>query len=191
MFSRLREDVRAARAKDPAAKSSLEVVLCYPGLHALWAHRFEHFLWRHELRLLARFLAHLTRAATGVEIHPGAAIGRRVFIDHGSGVVIGETAEVGDDVLVYQGVTLGGVSFADVKRHPTVGDGAVLGAHAILLGPIRVGEGAKIGAGAVVREDVPREGVVVGPAAVLRLPCEGRVCPLAAQANEAAASRRS
>jgi len=179
VFRRVREDVRTALARDPAAKSSLEVVLCYPGVHALWAHRVSHFLWRRRLRLVARLLSHGVRSATGVEIHPGARIGRRVFIDHGSGVVIGETAEVGDDVLIYQGVTLGGVRFEDVKRHPTIEDGVVLGAHAVLLGPIRVGREAKIGAGAVVREDVPAGGVVVGPAAMLRLPCEGRVCPVA------------
>ena len=180
MLRRLREDVRTAMAKDPAAKGALEVVLCYPGLHALWIHRLSHLLWTRRLRLAARLLSHAARFWTGVEIHPGARIGRRVFIDHGSGVVIGETAEIGDDVLLFQGVTLGGVRFEDVKRHPTIGNGVVLGAHAILLGPIRVGDGAKVGAGAVVREDVPPQGVVLGPAAALRLPCEGRVCPAVA-----------
>jgi serine O-acetyltransferase len=162
----IREDVRAAREKDPAAKSVLEVLLCYPGLHALWAHRVEHFLWRRRLRLLARLLAHGTRALTGVEIHPGARIGRRVFIDHGSGVVIGETAEVGDDVLIYQGVTLGGVSRKDAKRHPTVDDGAILGAHVILLGPIHIGRGARIAPGVVLRESVPA-GATVRPRATV------------------------
>lgn len=166
MLRRIREDLRTAREKDPAAKSALEVLLCYPGLHALWAHRVEHFLWRRRLRLLACFLAHATRALTGVEIHPGARIGRRVFIDHGSGVVIGETSEVGDDVLIYQGVTLGGVSRRAVKRHPTVGDGVVLGAHAILLGPIRVGRGARIAPGVVLRESVPA-GATVRPRATV------------------------
>jgi len=166
VFRRIREDLRTAREKDPAAKNALEVLLCYPGLHALWAHRVEHFLWRHHLGFPARLLAHGTRALTGVEIHPGARIGRRVFIDHGSGVVIGETAEVGNDVLIYQGVTLGGVSRKAAKRHPTVEEGAILGAHAILLGPIRVGRGARIAPGVVLRESVPA-GATVRPRATV------------------------
>ncbi len=161
MFRRLREDVRAVMTKDPAAKSFLEALLCYPGIHALWMHRITHWLWERRLRLLARVLAHIVRRRTGVEIHPGARIGRRVVIDHGMGIVIGETTEVGDDVLIYQGVTLGGVSFQDKKRHPTIGDRVVIGAHAILLGPITVGEGAKIGAGAVLRQDIAPGSVIL------------------------------
>ena len=161
MFRRLREDVRAVMTKAPAAKSFLEALLCYPGIHALWMHRITHWLWERRLRLLARVLAHIVRRRTGVEIHPGARIGRRVVIDHGMGIVIGETTEVGDDVLIYQGVTLGGVSFEDKKRHPTINDGVVIGAHAILLGPITVGEGAKIGAGTVVRQDIAPGSVIL------------------------------
>ena len=161
MFRRLREDVRAVMTKDPAAKSFLEALLCYPGIHALWMHRITHWLWERRLRLLARVLAHIVRRRTGVEIHPGARIGRRVVIDHGMGIVIGETTEVGDDVLIYQGVTLGGVSFQDKKRHPTINDRVVIGAHAILLGPITVGEGAKIGAGAVLRQDIAPGSVIL------------------------------
>lgn len=161
MFRRLREDVRAVMTKDPAAKSFLEALLCYPGIHALWMHRITHWLWERRLRLLARVLAHIVRRRTGVEIHPGARIGRRVVIDHGMGIVIGETTEVGDDVLIYQGVTLGGVSFEDKKRHPTINDRVVIGAHAILLGPITVGEGAKIGAGAVLRQDIAPGSVIL------------------------------
>jgi len=161
MFLRLREDVQAVMTKDPAAKSFIEVLLCYPGMHALWMHRITHWLWERHLRLLARILAHIVRRNTGVEIHPGARIGRRVAIDHGMGIVIGETTEIGDDVLIYQGVTLGGVRFEDKKRHPTIGDRVVIGAHAILLGPITVGEGAKIGAGAVLRRDIAPGSIVL------------------------------
>lgn len=170
MFRRLREDVRATMAKDPAAKRFLEVLLCYPGMHALWLHRINHWFWSHRLRLLARFLAHIVRRRTGVEIHPGARIGRRVVIDHGMGIVIGETTEVGDDVLIYQGVTLGGLSFEDKKRHPTIGDSVVIGAHAILLGPIKVGDGAKIGAGTVVRRDIAPGSVILAAPFVYRHP---------------------
>lgn len=167
---RLREDIQTVFAKDPAARNVLEVLLCYPGLHALWLHRLAHFLWQHKLKLLGRLLSHLNRFLTGVEIHAGARIGRRVFIDHGAGVVIGETAQIGDDVLLYQGVVLGGTSLTRGKRHPTVEDGVVIGAGAILLGPIRVGRGARIGAGAVVIKSVPPETTVVGnPGRVIRL----------------------
>ena len=170
LVERLQEDIQTAFAKDPAARSPLEILLCYPGLHALWLHRLAHFLWRRRLKLLGRLLSHLNRFLTGVEIHPGARIGRRVFIDHGAGVVIGETAEVGDDVLLYQGVVLGGTSLSKGKRHPTVEDGVVIGAGAILLGPIRVGRGARIGAGAVVVKSVPPGATVVGnPGRVVRL----------------------
>lgn len=170
LFERLKEDIWTAFARDPAARSVLEVLLCYPGLHALWLHRLAHFLWEHKLKLLGRLLSHLNRFLTGVEIHPGARIGRRVFIDHGAGVVIGETAEIGDDVLLYQGVVLGGTSLSKGKRHPTVEEGAVLGAGAILLGPITIGKRARVGAGAVVISSVPPGATVVGnPGKVVRL----------------------
>ncbi len=155
MFERLREDIAAVKRRDPAARGSLEVLLCYPGMHALWAHRLWHLLWGCGLRLLPRVLAHLTRALTGVDIHPGARIGRRVTIDHGSGTVIGETADIGDDVHMYSGVVIGAVSRYQGKRHPTVGSRVLIGANAVLLGAILVGKGARIGAGAVVRGDVP------------------------------------
>jgi serine O-acetyltransferase len=162
MFKVLKEDIHTVFARDPAARSMLEVIFCYPGLHALWLHRWAHFLWRHKLRLLGRFLSHLNRFLTGVEIHPGAKIGRRFFLDHGMGVVIGETAEIGDDVLMYQGVVLGGTSLEKKKRHPTIEDDVVIGAAAILLGPITVGEGARIGANSVVINSVPTGATVVG-----------------------------
>lgn len=162
MFGRLREDLRTVFAEDPAARSVLEVLLCYPGLHALWAHRIAHWLWAHRLRLPARLFSHTGRFFTGIEIHPGATLGRRLFIDHGMAVVIGETAEIGDDVLMYQGVVLGGTSLEKTKRHPTIGNGVVIGAGAVLLGPITVGEGARIGAGSVVVKSVPPHTTVVG-----------------------------
>ncbi|HLS04590.1 MAG TPA: serine O-acetyltransferase [Actinomycetales bacterium] len=161
--NRFREDVRAAKERDPAVRSTAEVVLAYPGLHALWLHRMAHRMWRKPvLRLAARVLSHINRALTGIEIHPAARLGNRVFIDHGMGVVIGETAEVGNDVLIYHGVTLGGRSMSRGKRHPTVGDGVVLGTGARVLGPVTVGENAQIGANAVVVKDVPAHAVVVG-----------------------------
>ncbi|SDM48086.1 serine O-acetyltransferase [Halogranum gelatinilyticum] len=165
LFTRLTEDVRTAQAKDPAARGALEVVLTYPGLHAIWCYRVAHALWRRDHHLLARLLSHLARLLTGVEIHPGASIGRRFFIDHGMGVVVGETADIGDDVLMYHGVTLGGNSMRREKRHPTIEDDAVLGANATLIGAITVGEGARIGAGAVVSDDVPAGVTMVGPKA--------------------------
>lgn len=158
----IREDIRTVFAKDPAARSVLEIITCYPGLHAIWLHRISHFLWRHRLIFLARFTSHLSRFLTGVEIHPGARIGRRFFIDHGMGVVIGETAEIGDDVLMYMGTVLGGTSLDRVKRHPTIEDDVVIGAGSIILGPIKVGNGAKIGAGSVVVRPVPAGATVVG-----------------------------
>jgi serine O-acetyltransferase len=159
----LREDLAAARERDPAVRSTAELVLAYPGLHAIWAHRVAHRMWQNPaLRLPARVLAHWSRFFTGIEIHPGATIGRRFFIDHGMGVVIGETAEVGDDVMIYHGVTLGGVSLRKAKRHPTIGDGVTIGAGARVLGPVVVGASAKIGANAVVVRDVPAGAVVVG-----------------------------
>lgn len=162
MLKTLREDIQTVFAKDPAARSRLEVIFCYPGLHALWLHRPAHFFWRHKLRLLARFLSHVSRFLTSIEIHPGAKIGRRFFIDHGAGVVIGETAEVGDDVLMYQGVVLGGTSLKKGKRHPTIGNRVVIGTGAIVLGAITIGDGARIGSGSVVVKTVPSGATVVG-----------------------------
>jgi len=168
MFSRIREDIRSVFDRDPAAKSAWEVLTCYPGMHALWLHRFSHKLWKWGLRWLARFSSHVGRFFTGIEIHPGATIGRRVFIDHGMGVVIGETAEIGDDCTLYHGVTLGGVSWNHGKRHPTLGNGVVVGAGAKILGPFTVGEGAKIGSNSVVVKAVPPGATVVGiPARVV------------------------
>lgn len=169
---RFKEDIQAAKDRDPAVRSQAEVILAYPGLHALWLHRIAHRMWRRPgLRLAARVLSHLNRAVTGIEIHPGAKLGQRVFIDHGMGVVIGQTAEVGDDVLIYHGVTLGGRSMSRGKRHPTVENGVVLGTGARVLGPVTIGEGAQIGANAVVVKDVPSRAVVVGvPGRVLPRP---------------------
>jgi len=162
MFKTLREDIRTVYSKDPAAKSLPEVIFCYPGLHALWYHRRANFLWRHRFRFPARFLSHISRFLTGIEIHPGAKIGRRFFIDHGAGVVIGETAEIGEDVLIYQGVVLGGTSLKKGKRHPTLGNNVVIGAGAVVLGAIHVGDGARIGSGSVVVKSVPPGATVVG-----------------------------
>jgi serine O-acetyltransferase len=163
MFSRLREDISIVFDRDPAARSGWEVLTCYPGLHALTWHRWvTHPLWRWNLRWLARWLSYWSRWLTGIEIHPGASIGRRVFIDHGMGVVIGETAEIGDDCTLYHGVTLGGVKWDRVKRHPTLGRKVVVGAGAKILGPILVGDGAKIGSNAVVVRDVPPGATAVG-----------------------------
>ncbi len=162
VFNRLREDMRAIFTKDPAARSTLEVLVCYPGLHALWFHRRAHWLWIHNLNFWARFVSHICRFLTGIEIHPGASLGRRIVIDHGMGVVIGETAEIGDDVLIYMGVVLGGTALENVKRHPTIGDGVIIGSGAIILGPIHIGRGAKVGAGSVVVRSVPAGATVVG-----------------------------
>ncbi len=158
----IREDIDAARQRDPAARSALEVWLTYPGLHAIWSYRVAHRLWRVGLRLPARMLSQFSRFLTGVEIHPGATIGRRVFIDHGMGVVIGETAVVGDDVMMYHGVTLGGVTAEREKRHPTIGDHCVLGAGSTVLGPITIGAHSVVGAGAVVVRDAPERSLLVG-----------------------------
>lgn len=158
----LGEDLKTVLDKDPAARNHLEVICCYPGLHALWLHRIAHFLWRHRLRLAGRLLSQLSRFWTGIEIHPGAAIGRRFFIDHGMGVVIGETSEIGDDVLLYQGVVLGGTTHEKRKRHPTLGNNVVVGAGATLLGAITIGDGARVGAGSVVVQSVPPGATVVG-----------------------------
>ncbi len=162
MFKRLREDIRTVFEKDPAARSLAEVLLCYPGLHALWFHRLSHFFWTHRLKLMGRLTSHFSRFVTGIEIHPGAKIGRRFFIDHGSGVLIGETAEVGDDVLMYQGVVLGGTSLRKGKRHPTVGNNVVMGTGAVALGAITIGDEARVGAGSVVVKSVPPGVTVVG-----------------------------
>lgn len=168
MFSQLREDIASVFARDPAARSTWEVLTCYPGLHALTMHRLAHWFWRQRLRWFARFTSHLTRWMTGIEIHPGATIGRRVFIDHGMGVVIGETAEIGDDCTLYHGVTLGGTSWNKGKRHPTLMPGVVIGAGAKVLGPITLHAGAKVGSNAVVVRDVPAGATAVGiPARII------------------------
>ncbi|MFA5645989.1 MAG: serine O-acetyltransferase [Candidatus Ratteibacteria bacterium] len=171
----MKEDIETVFQRDPAARSNVEVILCYPGLHALWIYRVAHFLWRKRVKTPARILSNLGRFLTGIEIHPAAIIGRRFFIDHGMGVVIGETTEIGDDVLLYQGVVLGGTSLEKKKRHPTIGNDVVIGAGAILLGAISVGDRAKIGAGSVVIESVPSGATVVGvPGKVVRKPGETR-----------------
>ncbi len=162
MFSRLREDIACVFDRDPAARNTWEVLTCYPGLHALIFHRVSHWLWGHGLKWLARLNSHFARWITGIEIHPGATIGRRFFIDHGMGVVIGETALIGDDCTLYHGVTLGGTSWNKGKRHPTLERGVVIGAGAKVLGPITLGEGAKIGSNAVVVRDVPAGATAVG-----------------------------
>lgn len=162
MLDRIREDIRCIRDRDPAARSTWEVITCYPGFHAVTLHRFAHGLWTVGLRWLARFVSHASRFLTGIEIHPGATLGRRVFIDHGMGVVIGETAEVGDDCTLYHQVTLGGVSWQKGKRHPTLGAGVVVGAGAKILGPIEVGESARVGSNSVVVKAVPAGTTVVG-----------------------------
>ncbi|WP_144932378.1 serine O-acetyltransferase EpsC [Kocuria marina] len=162
-WRRLNEDLDTARTHDPAARSNLEIALNYSGLHAIWAHRLSHRLWHNpDRRLLARTVSQLARWATGVEIHPGATIGRRFFIDHGMGVVIGETAEIGDDVMIYHGVTLGGRSLEPVKRHPTIQDRVTIGAGAKILGPLTVGHDSSVGANAVVVKDVPEDSIVTG-----------------------------
>ena len=162
VWSRVREDLAAAKLRDPAARSSLEIALLCPGLHAVWAHRVWHRLWRRDLRFVARAGSQLTRWLTGIEIHPGATIGRRFFIDHGMGVVVGETAEVGDDVMLYHAVTLGGRTRDGGKRHPTLEDGVAVGAGAKILGPITIGAGTVVGANAVVTHDAPPDSVLVG-----------------------------
>ena len=182
MFSRLREDIRSVFARDPAARTTWEVLTCYPGVHAVILHRLANRLWCAQLRWLGRFVSHVARFLTGIEVHPGATIGRRFFIDHGMGVVIGETAVVGDDVTLYHGVTLGGTSWNKGRRHPTIEDGVVIGAGAKVLGPITIGARAKVGSNAVVVKDVPAGTTAVGnPARIIE--------PGQAQAREEKASQ--
>ncbi len=170
MFSRIREDIASIIERDPAARTAWEVLTCYPGLHAIAMHRWAHWCWVHGLKWLGRFVSHIARGLTGIEIHPGATIGRRVFIDHGFGVVVGETAEVGDDCTIYQGVTLGGTSLhKGTKRHPTLGRGVIIGAGAKVLGGFTVGDGAKVGSNAVVVKEVPAGATAVGnPAHIMQ-----------------------
>ena len=183
----LLEDVRAVKGSDPAARSSLEIILTYPGLHAVWGYRVAHWLWSHHLRLIARFVQAFSRVLTNVDIHPAATIGHRLFIDHGIGVVIGETSEIGNDVTLYQGVTLGGTSLEHGKRHPTLEDGVTIGAGAKVLGAITVGHGARVGANSVVIRDVPPGAVVVGvPGQIISR--SGPVPELSAERFEAPAS---
>jgi serine O-acetyltransferase len=174
MFSRLREDIACIRERDPAARSTWEVLTCYPGLHALVLHRWGHAFWIRGWRWAGRFTSHVGRFLTGIEIHPGATVGRRVFIDHGMGVVIGETAEVGDDCTIYQGVTLGGTSLTKgAKRHPTLGRGVIVGANSQVLGGFTVGDGARVGSGAVVVKPVPPGATAVGnPARIIQADAE-------------------
>lgn len=162
LYESLKEDIKSVFDRDPAARNAIEVLLFYPGMHAIWMHRIAHFLWQNDFKLLGRGLSHISRFLTGVEIHPGAKLGKRVFIDHGMGIVIGETAEVGDDVLLYQGAVLGGVSSEHVKRHPTLEDRVIVGAGAVVLGNVRIGHDSRIGAGSVVVKDVPPNSTLVG-----------------------------
>lgn len=177
IFKTFREDIASFMARDPAARNGFEIVLCYPGFHALLVYRLAHWLWGLKLRLLARFISHLGKILTAIEIHPGAQIGRRFVIDHGTGVVIGETSVIGDDVTLYHAVTLGGIAPAvdsgsqvGVKRHPTIKDGAIIGSGAAVLGPITVGEGARVGANSVVTKDVPPSVTAVGVPAKVIMP---------------------
>jgi len=161
-IDRMKEDIKSAKEKDPAVKNTLEIILCYPGLHALWFHRIGNFFYLKRFYVVARIISHVSRFLTGIEIHPGAKIGHSVFIDHGMGVVIGETAEIGDNTLLYKGVVLGGTSLEKGKRHPTVGKNVVIGSNSCILGPITIGDNAKIGSGSVVIKDVPAGATVVG-----------------------------
>jgi serine O-acetyltransferase len=182
MIARLREDIQTVFDKDPAARSWWEVLTCYPGLQALWLHRLAGAFWRRRLHWLGRYTSHVARFLTGIEIHPGATIGRRFFIDHGMGVVIGETAEIGDDVLMYKGAVLGGTTLNKGKRHPTIGNGVVIGSNAVVLGAITVGHNARIGSGAVVIKPVPPDSTAVGvPAKVVRGPHIDKTPSLALQ----------
>ena len=168
MFARLKEEIAVVFERDPAARNTWEVITCYPGFHAMLSHRLAHCLWKARVRWIARFVSHVSRWLTGIEIHPGATIGRRFFIDHGMGVVIGETADIGDDCTLYHGVTLGGTSWNKGKRHPTLGNGVVVGAGAKILGPISIGAGARIGSNAVVVKEVPAGATAIGiPARII------------------------
>lgn len=169
MFERFKDEINAVKERDPAARNTLEILLCYPGVHALFMHRISHYLWNHSFKLLARLNSNLARFITGIEIHPGAQFGRRVFIDHGMGIVVGETTIVGDDVLIYKGVVLGGTTTQKTKRHPTIENGVIIGSGAKVMGNITIGEYSKIGAGAVVLKDVPPESTCVGvPGRIVR-----------------------
>lgn len=174
MFNRLREDIQSVFDRDPAARNTFEVITTYPGLHAVLMHRMAHALWIYKLKWLSRFVSYISRLITGIEIHPGAQIGRRFFIDHGMGVVVGETAVIGDDCTLYHGVTLGGTTWKKGKRHPTLGTNVVVGAGAKVLGPITIGNGARIGSNAVVVKPVPADGTVVGiPGRLVQLTSKG------------------
>jgi serine O-acetyltransferase len=173
-YETIKEDVRTVFKKDPAARGVMEVLMCYPGLHAIWMHRIAHYLWQRKWWFSARLLSHISRFLTGIEIHPGAKIGRRFFIDHGSGVVVGETTEIGNDVHLYQGVVLGGVTLQKKKRHPTVGNNVMIGSGTIVLGPVVIGDGARIGAASLVIHDVPPNAVAVGVPARLGLGFSGK-----------------
>ncbi|NJD38873.1 MAG: serine O-acetyltransferase [Geobacter sp.] len=173
MFKQIRDDINSVYDRDPAARSALEIIFCYPGLHAVWLHRIAHWFWQHKWFFVGRFVSQTSRFLTGIEIHPGAKIGRRFFIDHGMGVVIGETAEIGDDVTIYHGVTLGGVTWDKVKRHPTLEDKVVIGSGAKILGPFTVGRGAKIGSNSVVVKEVPPNATVVGIPGKVGMAAEG------------------
>ena len=183
MFKTLREDFQSVFDRDPAARSLLEILLCYPGLHAIWGHRLAHWLWVHRLKLVARFVSQVMRSLTGIEIHPGARIGSKFFIDHGMGVVIGETAEVWNCVTLYHGVTLGGTTLSKGKRHPTLGDEVVVGAGAKILGAIAIGENSRIGANAVVVKSVPPNSVVVGVPGEVVVRSKPRLSPEAPDLN--------
>jgi len=190
MFTRLRQDIATIRERDPAARSAWEVLTCYPGLHALVLHRFAHACWRAKRRWLARFISQMARFLTGIEIHPGATVGRRVFIDHGMGVVVGETAEIGDDCTIYQGVTLGGTSLTrGAKRHPTLERGVIVGAGAKVLGGFTIGAEAKIGSNAVVVKPVPAGGTAVGNPARIIVPAASAAGREGAEAAKPASGR--
>jgi serine O-acetyltransferase len=162
VWQRIREDIQTIKERDPAARNYVEILLCYPGLHAIWLHRLAHFFYRRNWFTTARLISHFNRSFTGIEIHPGAKIGKRIFIDHGMGVVIGETSEIGDDCLIYKGVVLGGTTLEKKKRHPTLGNRVIVGSNATILGAITIGDGARIGSGSVVVKPVPPNVTVVG-----------------------------
>lgn len=183
MLRRIKEDIQVIKEKDPAANNWLEIILAYPGLHAIWLYRVANYLWKHNLRMLARLLSTFTRFLTGIDIHPGAEIGRRLFIDHGSGVVIGETAIIGDDVTLYQGVTLGGTGKDKGKRHPTIGNHVLISAGAKVLGSMKIGDYSKIGAGSVVLREVPPHSTVVGIPGRIVIQNGYRVCDDLDQVN--------